>query len=115
MVKRVFGKVDGTDVILKQNGDRWTVPVPLDSDGEYVVEIMAEDEAGNISYVTKMLFVVNKTLIRSYVVPLSYYAVLQQPDKAAYLIGSIYTAALQRFYAVYLDNRTYTAKILKEA
>ncbi len=76
MVKRVFGKVDGADVILQQKGDRWTVSVPFDSDGEYVVEIMAEDEAGNISYVSKMLFLVNKAMIRSYMIPLPYYATL---------------------------------------
>ena len=56
MVKRVFGKVDGTSVIFEcKQGDIWQVPVPLDEDGEYIVEIIAEDEAGNRSYVTKLL------------------------------------------------------------
>ena len=37
-VARVFGRVDGAEVILQQaGGDRWNVPVPLDIDGEYVV------------------------------------------------------------------------------
>lgn len=113
MVKRVFGRVDGAEVILKQEGERWTVPVPIDADGEYIVEIMAEDDAGNISYITKMLFVVNKTLIRSYVIPVPFYTVLQ-PTKTAYLIDSPYTARLQQFYDTYLDDRTYAAVILKE-
>ena len=34
-VNRVFGRVDGADVVLnKTAGDRWSVPVPFDVDGE---------------------------------------------------------------------------------
>ena len=45
MVKRVFGRVDGCEVELNRSeGDWWNVPVPFDTDGEYVVEILAEDE-----------------------------------------------------------------------
>ena len=60
MVKRVFGRVDGQEVELyADSGDRWSVPIPFDADGEYVVEILAEDDAGNQAYMAKMLFVVN--------------------------------------------------------
>ena len=46
MVKRVFGKVDGIEVNYDHSkGDWWNVPVPLDIDGEYVIEVIAEDEA----------------------------------------------------------------------
>ena len=39
MVKRVFGRVDGQEVELyADSGDRWSMPVPFDVDGEYVVE-----------------------------------------------------------------------------
>ena len=51
MVKRVFGRVDGQEVELyADSGDRFSIPVPFDVDGEYVVEILAEDEAGNQAY-----------------------------------------------------------------
>ena len=64
MVKRVFGRVDGQEVELyADSGDRWSVPVPFDADGEYVVEILAEDDAGNQAYMAKMLFVVNTALL----------------------------------------------------
>lgn len=59
MVKRVFGRIDGVEVILSHvEGNRWSVPVPLDLDGEYVVEIIAEDEAGNQSFVARMIYTV---------------------------------------------------------
>ena len=36
-VARVFGLVDGVEVILqKADEDRWNVPVPFDADGEYL-------------------------------------------------------------------------------
>lgn len=79
-VKRVFGTVDGIPVILEQSsGDRWTVPVPFDQDGEYVVEIIAEDEAGNRAYAAKMLFVVNTALLCVHVKQPPFYAALLDP------------------------------------
>ena len=60
MVKRVFGKVDGIEVNYDHSkGDWWNVPVPLDIDGEYVIEVIAEDEAGNQSFITRLLYTVN--------------------------------------------------------
>lgn len=59
MVKRVFGKVDGIEVNYDHSkGDWWNVPVPLDIDGEYVIEVIAEDEAGNQSFITRLLYTV---------------------------------------------------------
>ena len=81
-VARVFGRVDGAEVILQQaGGDRWNVPVPLDIDGEYVVEIMAEDEAGNQTYLSKMLYTVDAGNICIHALPLPKYIfeLLQAP------------------------------------
>ena len=73
-VARVFGRVDGGEVILQQaGGDRWNVPVPLDIDGDYVVEIMAEDEAGNQTYLSKMLYTVDAGNICIHALPLPKY------------------------------------------
>ncbi len=92
---KVFGRVDGVDVIFQQKeGGRWEVPVPLDKDGEYVVEIMAEDDAGNIAYIAKMLFTVNRNQLSAYMVPYPYLAQLQDS------------------YNAYLTTDTYTAKLL---
>lgn len=74
MVKRVFGRVDGQEVELyADSGDRWSMPVPFDVDGEYVVEILAEDEAGNQAYMTKLLFVVNAALLCTHLEQCPYY------------------------------------------
>lgn len=81
-VARVFGLVDGIEVILqKVDEDRWSVPVPFDADGEYVVEIMAEDEAGNQTYLSKMLYTVDAGNICIHALPLPKYTfeLLQAP------------------------------------
>lgn len=94
-VTRVFGRVDGVEVILeKSDGDRWSVPVPFDQDGEYVVEIIAEDEAGNQAYLSKMLFVVNTALLCVHVVSLPFTAILQDPGHYADLEPERYYAEL---------------------
>lgn len=96
-VTRVFGRVDGAEVVLeRQEGDRWQVPVPLDRDGEYVVEMIAEDDAGNQAYLAKMLFVVNTALLCVHIVPLPYYEELIMPAyKTSLLPVSYYTELIE--------------------
>ena len=77
MVKRVFGRVDGQEVELSAaSGDRWSVPIPFAADGAYVVEILAEDYAGNQAYRAKMLFVINTALLCAHVEPLPYLSLI---------------------------------------
>lgn len=80
-VARVYGTVDGVDVVLElaQDGS-WSVPVPLDQDGEYVVEIIAEDEAGNQSYLARMLYTVDAGNICIHMFPMAKYLARRQPD-----------------------------------
>lgn len=73
-VARVFGRVDGIDIIFNRNseGDRWDVPVPFDYDCEYIVELYAEDEAGNVSYLTRALFTYDPKSLTLKVAPVRY-------------------------------------------
>lgn len=94
-VARVFGRVDGSEVVMEQTqGDVWSVPVPLDQDGEYVVEIIAEDGAGNQSYMAKMLFCVDSSMLCAYVIPAPYYAELLEDRYSVELLPDTYTAEL---------------------
>lgn len=82
MVKRVFGKVDGVEVIYEhKEGDWWAVPVPFDLDGEYIVEIIAEDDAGNQAFVARMLYTVDAGNICIHMLPLKGYLFERKPDK----------------------------------
>ena len=40
--------------------------------GVYIVEIIAEDTAGNSTYLAEMVFVVNKTVVETYLISLDY-------------------------------------------
>lgn len=60
MVVRVYGSANGVDIVFTPIGnDRWECAVPKFPSGEYVVDLYAEDEAGNIGYAATMLFIVN--------------------------------------------------------
>ena len=60
MVTRVYGHVEGAEVVFTRSiGDVWICSVPKVDDGEYVIDLYAEDEAGNISYTATILFAVN--------------------------------------------------------
>lgn len=59
-VINVWGKIDSVEVIFTPSSscpDWWNVSVPYDNDGEYICEIWAEDDAGEISYRTAILYI----------------------------------------------------------
>ena len=73
MVTKVIGKVDEQEVIYERSeGDLWKVTVPLDLDGMYVIEVSAYDEAGNISFCTKMLLIVDPATLCAKLISLDY-------------------------------------------
>ena len=84
MIVRVFGRVDGVEVIYNHiQGDIWQVPVPLDQDGEYAVGIIAEDDTGNQTYLARMLYTVTAGTICVHPLPLPKYCFtrrLNQPQ-----------------------------------
>lgn len=88
MVAKVIGKVDGSEVIYeKGEGGKWTVTVPSDLDGMYVVEVTAYDEAGNSAYCTKMLLIVDPATLCVSLVPYEYIVEVVQDD---YMIDVVY-------------------------
>ncbi|WP_458412790.1 PF13754 domain-containing protein [Schinkia sp. CFF1] len=72
-IVKIVGHVDSVEIIFRLNteGD-WIATIPKDLDGEYVVEVNAYDEAGNMSYASSMLFVVDPSTLKVEFVPLSY-------------------------------------------
>lgn len=70
MVHKVYGKVGGKEIILNLSGENlWQAIVPAVMDGQYVVEIIAEDEAGNQSYIARMLYTISVGDIRFSLLP----------------------------------------------
>lgn len=60
MVVKVWGSVNGHDIIfIPQGDDIWTCQVPPVEDGEYIVDLYAVDEAGNQAYTATILFTVD--------------------------------------------------------
>ncbi len=52
MVRRLWGKCDGQDIVLTRNRDsgRWETTVPASANQTYIFELWAEDYAGNVGY-----------------------------------------------------------------
>lgn len=57
MVKRVYGTVDNTQITFTYNesSGRWEAIAPDNLEGTYQVALYAEDEAGNVTYITTAL------------------------------------------------------------
>lgn len=59
MVTKVYGTVDGVEVIFTPSGgSTWTCKVPRDLDGEYIVDLHAVNDAGITTYFATVLFAV---------------------------------------------------------
>lgn len=59
MIVAVYGSVDGVEVIFTPSGpDTWTCKVPKATDGEYIVDLYAVNDAGNKTYFATVLFTV---------------------------------------------------------
>lgn len=74
MVVRLIGNVDGVPIVFYPTviEGLWKTTVPLDLDGTYVLDLMAEDEAGNIGYYATALFTVDSAKLKISVVFLKY-------------------------------------------
>lgn len=59
-VRKVWGICDGAEIQFERNAaGQWTAAVLADPDNSYVVELWAEDDAGNVGYYATVLFTFN--------------------------------------------------------
>lgn len=72
-VKRVYGYVDGVEIVLQNvQGEMWQASIPFKQDCEYIVELYTEDDAGNISYLTRALFTYDPKSLILKIAPILY-------------------------------------------
>ena len=80
---KLTGKIEGQQVafeLIRQEGRTsvFTAEVPTNLDGEYVVELTAEDDAGNIAYICKYLVTIDLTNLCVHLMPLQDYVLIDQ-------------------------------------
>ena len=60
MIVRVYGRANGAEIIFtRKEGDLWQTEVPANLEGEYIVDLWAENDAGRTSYVCRALFAIS--------------------------------------------------------
>lgn len=70
MIRRVFGKANDFEIILeKKANDRYEAKLPGVVDGQYIIELWAEDEAGNKTYVAKAMILVKAGKLKICLLP----------------------------------------------
>lgn len=73
MVTRVFGRAGQYDLeFIKTSEGLWTAAVPFVESCEYVIDLYAEDEAGNVSYYATYLLTFDASKLQVQAVPLQY-------------------------------------------
>ncbi len=65
MVTALFGKCNGADIIFTPKSEgRWNAAVPAREDKTYIIEVWAEDEAGNVGYFATIESVFDPTTLK---------------------------------------------------
>lgn len=73
MVTKLTGRVNGCELIFERAyGNVWTGEVPKSPFYRYVVELEAWDDAGNMSFVTRMLFSVDPETLCVHMEPMNF-------------------------------------------
>ena len=80
---KLTGKIEGQPVafeLVRQEGRTsvFSAEVPSNLDGEYVVELTAEDDAGNIAFICKYLVTIDLTNLCVHLMPLQDYVLVDQ-------------------------------------
>lgn len=75
MVREVIGKADNFVIVFSPaaNG-RWETSIPSNTAGEYILELWVRDEAGNESYLTKALYVIDPSTLCAHLIFTEYIA-----------------------------------------
>lgn len=95
MIDKVIGKADGIEITFEHvSGSEWCVTVPAKANGRYVVEVTVYDKAGNISYIAKMLWIVDATKLCVHMIPIPYRTKLLKQKFEAELCDRKYTTEL---------------------
>lgn len=80
---KLTGKIEGQPVtftLIRQEGRTsvFSAEVPANLDGEYVVELTAEDDAGNVAFICKYLVTIDLTNLCVHLMPLPDYVLINQ-------------------------------------
>lgn len=74
-VNHVIGKTDSFEIIFdKIDNDKWTVNVPSNVVGEYIMDLYAYDDAGNLGFMATAMFTVDTTNLCFHLAILKYTA-----------------------------------------
>ena len=69
MVVRVYGKCNGTEIVLAPalpgSDQIWTVTVPAAGNGVYVIELFAEDDCGDTGYFATVKMAWDPSMLRT--------------------------------------------------
>lgn len=91
MVIRLEGKLGGQLVIFDHiEGDRWEATVPPDLYGEYVLELVATDSAGNKGFAAKYLLTIDLSGLCVHLRPYPYIVKAKRTYTAKWRVSPYY-------------------------
>lgn len=115
MVHKVIGTVDGKEFSFEKSDreDIWVVNVPADTDGEYIVDVTAYDEAGNMAFCTKYLLIVNVKNLVCKLLPIEYASdLLGEKYKSELLCKKYESDVLGKKYASEILGEKYASELI---
>ncbi|MDO4324066.1 MAG: PF13754 domain-containing protein [Lachnospiraceae bacterium] len=100
------------DNLRVYKGSRWEATVPSNLEGEYIVELYAENDAGNQAYICTALFAITGHTLQGYIVPRGYTVEAGMQDYTGFpTISEFLCSLLEKKYSGIPEKTEYAAEI----
>ncbi len=114
MVIKLVGNVNGEAVIFQRVAeDFWEITVPASQDGTYVINMTAEDEAGNEAYWAKYILTFDIASLCARLTRHPYQADILQNKYTASICSEKYSASTGDDWKAEVEKKAYYAKVKK--
>lgn len=115
MITKVSGRANGAEITFEwRGGDMWEATVPSNLEGEYVVELYAENDAGGLAYMCTALFAITGHELQGHIVPRGYTIEAGMQDYTGYpSISEFFAALTKKMFSGNAQKEEYTSVILK--
>ncbi len=97
MVVKLEGKVDGQAIIFEREieGGAWKATIPPRSNGIYIIELTATDDAGNVAYCAKYIVTIDIAALKVRIEPFDKGAITREEEYSSKVMTSNYKTIIK--------------------
>lgn len=113
MIRALWGRCGGAAVAFSERGGRWEAAVPAAPDAVYVLELWAEDEAGNRGYFATVKYAFDTARLCADVTILEVGGLCAMDEVRAALLGGVESRAALAAVSAALSPEAVESRVVR--